>query len=289
MGSINRARLAGGVVIATTMCLLAPMASARVSSLPAEEAALVEVATQAAEVAVGSEGEAVRFSSDGVVPGSTHVSLAEALEVGDVSIELPGGEPEFSVQDGDAVVVDAQEDMSLVVDPLPGGARISAVLATPEADHDVSYEFSGNVVTQLDGSAILEDRDGALLGLIAAPWAVDADGKHVETYYTADGAVLTQHIIPGEETVYPVVADPTYRTFWWGRTWYHNRSETQTIATGGGVCAATLANFGTPGRIAGTICAVGGLVAADALVRGKCFRYNSPWSVAGGHPWSGTC
>ena len=42
---------------------------------------------------------------------------------------------------------------------------------------------------------------------MAAPWAKDAHGNNVTTWYTLDGTTLTQHIAPTESTVFPVVAD----------------------------------------------------------------------------------
>jgi hypothetical protein len=44
---------------------------------------------------------------------------------------------------------------------------------------------------------------------IAAPWAKDANGVDVQTWYTLEGSTVTQHINPRPDHVYPIVMDPT--------------------------------------------------------------------------------
>lgn len=47
-----------------------------------------------------------------------------------------------------------------------------------------------------------------MLARVEAPWAFDADGIAVETWYEIDGTTLVQHVEVGPETAYPVIADP---------------------------------------------------------------------------------
>ena len=63
-------------------------------------------------------------------------------------------------------------------------------------------------VNDLDGGAVAYNADGSVAVFVAAPWATDADGDSVPTYYTAQGHTLTQHVQVDADTVYPVVADP---------------------------------------------------------------------------------
>ena len=68
-----------------------------------------------------------------------------------------------------------------------------------------------SIEIQEDGSAIVYDRDNTAISLIGKPWAEDAEGKEVKTWYTTDGLTLIQHVehrVPG--IVYPVVADPVF-------------------------------------------------------------------------------
>lgn len=52
------------------------------------------------------------------------------------------------------------------------------------------------------------------MAVIAAPWAVDANGAAVGTSYELDGQTLTQVLDIDETTAFPVVADPS-AAFWW--------------------------------------------------------------------------
>ena len=51
---------------------------------------------------------------------------------------------------------------------------------------------------------------------IAAPWATDANGKQVATYYQINGTGITQVIETNASTTYPVTADPSW--VWWAGT-----------------------------------------------------------------------
>ncbi|MFC4336049.1 hypothetical protein [Salininema proteolyticum] len=73
------------------------------------------------------------------------------------------------------------------------------------------------VPTERGGFEIVMKSEGVELnlGTIEAPWAEDANGEEVETYYEIDGDQLTQYIETNENTMFPVVADPKV-TFGWG-------------------------------------------------------------------------
>lgn len=59
--------------------------------------------------------------------------------------------------------------------------------------------------------AVMGD-DGFIYGVIKEPWAKDATGESVETYYTYSDTTLMQHISVDADTKFPVVADPWYGT-----------------------------------------------------------------------------
>ena len=51
--------------------------------------------------------------------------------------------------------------------------------------------------------------------MVSTPWAKDAEGKDVKTWFTTDGKTLTQHVkhdVVG--IVYPVTADPVIIPWW---------------------------------------------------------------------------
>ncbi|WP_220657142.1 HNH endonuclease signature motif containing protein [Tsukamurella sp. TY48] len=74
-------------------------------------------------------------------------------------------------------------------------------LNTPEGGRSVKND---------DGSISVFDRNGEQVGQFNAPWAYDANGKEVPTWYDIDGDEMVQHIEPGPDNVYPIIADP----FW---------------------------------------------------------------------------
>ncbi|MBO1751095.1 hypothetical protein J4G33_04685 [Actinotalea sp. BY-33] len=48
---------------------------------------------------------------------------------------------------------------------------------------------------------------------IAVPWAVDADGVPLPTYYSVEGSTVVQTVETTTDTAFPVVADPSWQ--WW--------------------------------------------------------------------------
>ncbi|WP_029068491.1 hypothetical protein [Jonesia quinghaiensis] len=51
------------------------------------------------------------------------------------------------------------------------------------------------------------------IAVIEEPWAIDANGKALETEYVLNGTALIQKIATTEDTAYPVIADPSWT--WW--------------------------------------------------------------------------
>lgn len=123
--------------------------------------------------------------------------------------------------------------------------RISTVITSGGQTENFDYDFGAGATVEIqeDGSAfVLRDGEATSAGTseqivadIDTPWATDAAGAAVETYYVADGSVLTQVVKhQGADVAYPVVADPSYDQ---PNIIQHrirfNRAETATIATGG--------------------------------------------------------
>lgn len=92
------------------------------------------------------------------------------------------------------------------------GAQVLTVL---RKGSEARYKFdlpAGAQLTEAPGGALAivkldGDVGGKTLGLIEAPWAVDAAGKALPTEYTIKGSTLVQSIDTTGAT-YPVVADP---------------------------------------------------------------------------------
>jgi hypothetical protein len=265
----------------------------------AEEAAAIATSPMGGDVRFGEEQSSTVVASGHDVDVTAPVNadgpvlLGTAGEGPDLLIDIPisEGAADAEVVNGDVVYIDEQSDTSFVLDARSGGARIMAVLNSAEADHVITYDFnlpSGVELQALpDGTVLAVDADEGPLAVVKPAWAVDARGRSVATRYVVEGDVLTQIIEPSSEVAYPVVADPTVEVRWYGYTFYFNRSETQTVATGGAPCVYLLSRVPYAGGALAGFCILYGAVAADALARGRCLRVNWGWTV--NYPWHGTC
>ncbi|HSE60977.1 MAG TPA: hypothetical protein VLA88_01625 [Candidatus Saccharimonadales bacterium] len=101
-----------------------------------------------------------------------------------------------------------------------GGVQFLTTIESKKAptkyDYPVTLPRGGKIVL-LDGGAgaIVYDAQNQPLVAVAAPWAKDANGKDVKTYFTTNGKKLTQHVAHKAQGVaYPLVADPFWIPAW---------------------------------------------------------------------------
>lgn len=88
---------------------------------------------------------------------------------------------------------------------------IDNTAAPVEYTYSITVPDGGRVELTSDGGAVVLDTQDQPIALVQTPWATDAVGSSVATYFTTDGSSLTQHIIHNVEGIsYPVAADP----FW---------------------------------------------------------------------------
>jgi hypothetical protein len=83
--------------------------------------------------------------------------------------------------------------------------------APTEYEYGVTVPGGGHIELLNGGGAIVANANGELIASVASPWAKDANGTAIRTYFTTDGLTLTQHIdhsVAG--VVYPVTADPAW-------------------------------------------------------------------------------
>lgn len=110
-----------------------------------------------------------------------------------------------SDQQSGGVVVEAMSDGSL---------QIQVVLQDAEDTHDLVYELdvstNAKVEVMENGAVLAYTADGGLEAGLAPPWAKDASGQDVKTYFTVDGTTVTQHVEATSSTAYPVTADPWF-------------------------------------------------------------------------------
>lgn len=107
------------------------------------------------------------------------------------------------------------------------------------------------------------------VGLLARPWAVDANGEVVASHYEVNGHVVRQVVETNGSTAYPVVADPRIRSAWYGVSVDLSKSETKRVSRHGGDCAVLY------GAAAGIAAAAGGepVAAVLGVIAGGCAVY----------------
>ncbi len=112
------------------------------------------------------------------------------------------------------VVVEALED---------GSVQLQTIIKDAQSTHDLAYKLDVSESAKMklleNGSVVAIGQDGRLELGLAKPWAVDAEGKRVKTYFTMDGNTVTQHVKPGPDTAYPIVADPWIGGRLFSRIW----------------------------------------------------------------------
>jgi hypothetical protein len=224
-------------------------------------------------------------------------ATSEVLVTGDqtLAITIPSEEPgapavrDGEVLDSSAVSFDSGE-FSTVVAPLDSGAvQFLSVISSEDAPREYRYSFGtdGGVSMNLqpDGSVAISDSAGVPTGGIAAPWAYDANGTPVPTWYEIDGSDLIQHVAHvGAGFAYPIVADPTLTWQGWGYSIKYTRLETLRVSQAASDAAALAVLCGiiasAPGAVA---CGLGGLIVtrvSSSYVRGiynrgNCLQQNS--------------
>lgn len=121
----------------------------------------------------------------------------DGLSVGDAAIA-------YDNANGSATVPIAKSD---------GSVQITTIIEDAAAPTSYRYGIGGAEGSTLrlfdDGSVIIEDSEGAYQGGVIAPWAFDAEGTPVKTWYEVDGATLVQVVAHDAGAyAYPIVADP---------------------------------------------------------------------------------
>lgn len=169
------------------------------------------------------------------------------------------------------------------------GAQLLSVLTSKDSPRRVSYTFPGQDLQALpDGSVAVVNPAGRgnLVARIEKPWAKDATGATVSTRYEVNGDVLTQVVTPTATTQFPVVADPSVVSKWYGKQVRFSRTETRNISYGATACTIVTGTIPdvTISKIAAAACAALALGAQIALDQGNCLAVNvfytgnvTPW------------
>ena len=131
----------------------------------------------------------------------------------EVSLDLPNKEleslglDEYSTSPSGASIAVTNE----------GGGAFRSLIHIPNLESNGEFEFSfSNDMTLSslpDGGVTVRDNKGDILGTLDAPWAIDATGASVKTWYEIRQSTIVQHVAPTSSTQFPVVADPFWIPF----------------------------------------------------------------------------
>lgn len=252
----HRFKTSGMAALATAALVFAFAAPATADALPDTDAndvaALVNDAAPVTELA-----DPGIVTSDEVTTSTSGVETSVALDPEDgVTVTAPGADSTLSIElptsltldegtvasDGTVVFpsADASGDALAVQTLADGSTRVQTVISGADSSHTFDYGIEGFSAAVNDkGEAAFISADGSFIP-VAAAWATDADGKAVETHYEVSGSKLVQVVVPNADTVYPVVADPSW--VWIGAGWGMKltRSETSSVrnyAAAVGMCS----------------------------------------------------
>lgn len=208
VGIVSAALLAGGPASAQ---------DDGVDRSPAEAVAKVAPEFVADAVQLESEDGAITASLDegsvSLPESSTDPLEVEAADGTRFQISLPSTEGSVDAiisSDGSATYDHRDGSASVVLVNPDSSVRIASVLDGEDSPTQIDYTYGGLRLVQFDdGGVVGYDEDGVLAVTVAVPWALDANGVSVNTWYTVDGSTLTQHVAHRVDGIaYPVVADP---------------------------------------------------------------------------------
>ncbi len=206
------------------------------------------------------------------LPNAKHARSAARIASGVVA---------YSGDNGSANAVQTTSD---------GGVRMLSVIDSPTApmayDYKVTIPGGGHIEVLSNGGAVILEHTNQPVAIVNIPWATDAAGKPIKTYFTTDGQTLTQHIehnVLG--VVYPVTADPQLVWKWYGLEIDFNRAQTNDIMLG--LASTALAGQFIPNPYSKVVTtALGGYAALAgwAYNKGACIRITVSWSLVS---WAG--
>ena len=134
------------------------------------------------------------------------------IQKGTVSIGIADiGKATISTTEGQ--IIYSSDKVDVVVQGIEGGIRQVINIKNNEAPKvynfpiEIAKVYSLKINTQ-GGVDIINDK-GQIESGILPPWAKDAEGKDIKTWFSLKGQTLTQHI-DTTNAVYPILADPVY-------------------------------------------------------------------------------
>jgi hypothetical protein len=203
-------------------------ASTRIEASSAAERAVQEVAPSVLEGDV--EHTSVKVTAEPSATSARETDPARPLEPQVVVTTTPEDSQPMSVAftldgtsaalpeaDGVSTFLTHDASVSRLVTESSDGARVLTSYARPQASYESRTTFhleeGEHAEERANGDWYLE-RGNDIMGVIRAPWALDARGVALQTRYRWEGSTLVQSVVVPDTAVFPVVADPA-----WSYTW----------------------------------------------------------------------
>lgn len=132
---------------------------------------------------------------------------------GDISMTLPLAEA--VTDEGLTRVFEGRVESTLIaVSPTRDGMRAALSLSSADAPDRHRFKIGGDVerlVLDEEGNVHAFSADGTYLATAEQPWAVDAVGRMVPTWYEVSGTTLVQVVAHNSGSyAYPITADPAW-------------------------------------------------------------------------------
>lgn len=134
-----------------------------------------------------------------------HIGLPNADSAKNAS-KLPNGTVVFPDNHGSAnAVIPTNDGVQMIT-------TISDKSASTRYTYPIEVPSGGEVIIVENGAAVLDGKGSPML-VVSSPWAKDAKGADVPTWFETDGSSLTQVIDhKSDDFAYPITADPSF----WG-------------------------------------------------------------------------
>lgn len=191
-----------------------------------EDVAGVSAVVELIEEVTGTEGlvEVAPGESSGAV--SVPVAGAEPVSLSAAGVEVeftqPGESEQAVVSEGGTVSYVSEEEsfathLQVLESPEPEvlSEGVRSVIEIQDASAPHEYEYPVNLdpdttlTVQAEGTVVGMRGEETVL-VVPAPWALDAAGAQVPTWYEVRGDQLIQHVDFTADNVFPVIADPVW-------------------------------------------------------------------------------
>lgn len=164
----------------------------------------------------------VALTDGSLIPARAEAGIRTTSATGEqVKIGLPAAGSATQETPGSLSYAGLTADTRVVVDRVapastPGAKAstrsqivIGSAAAPTRFKFDLTLPAGATLGRDASGAVFASNADGKILGLFAAPWAIDARGASVPTKFEIDGNAIVQ-VVDHSSAAYPVVADP-----WW--------------------------------------------------------------------------